>query len=76
MDREYSFFFHYNKPASAQHGSPVFTVHYRDTCYLVEHVECKVPVYTRVRSTQPRAVVAGKAKSLVYKESTHTVILS
>jgi hypothetical protein len=56
----FSFWFHYNKPATASSGTPKMTVHYRGQCHVVDHVVCKVPVSTRSRSTQPRLVMAGR----------------
>ena len=55
-----AFWFHYNRPASAQQGHPVMTVHYKGECHLVRDVVCNVPVHTRERSKQPRLVMAGK----------------
>lgn len=60
-----AFFFHYNKPASQAAGAPRLSVHYRDTCYIVKHVDCRRPVYTRIRKTQPRCVMAGKAHDIL-----------
>ncbi|NBV87905.1 MAG: hypothetical protein EBR88_00045 [Betaproteobacteria bacterium] len=53
------FYFHYNKPASRREGRPMLTVHSQGCCHLVHHIECSVPVYTRVRKTQPHVVMAG-----------------
>ena len=53
------FWFHYNKPASRKQGRPVMTVHSQGICHMVHHIECKVPVETRIRKTQPHVVLAG-----------------
>jgi len=59
--KKYAFFFHYNKPASQQAGHPILTVHWQGACYMVKGVDCRVPCRTRLRKTQPRCVMAGKA---------------
>jgi hypothetical protein len=57
-----AFWFHYNKPASQAAGEPVMTVHYKGQCHLVTHVDCRVPVRSRKRATQPRVVMAGRGR--------------
>lgn len=59
--RQRSFFFHYNKPASLSAGEPRLSIHFRGACFLAHGVECRVPVQSRNRRTQPRCVMAGKA---------------
>lgn len=59
-----SFFFHYNKPASQSAGEPRLSVHFRGSCLIVKGVECKVPVTSRNRRTQPRCVMAGRASAI------------
>ena len=61
---KYSFFFHYNKPASVQARSNRLSVHYRKVCHVVESIDCRVPVKTKNRNSQPRCVMTGKAKDL------------
>lgn len=68
----YSFFFHYNRPASQSSGSPKMTVHYRGQCHIVDHVICRVPVSSRRRSKQPRLVMAGRGRVAV-KDSVATI---
>ena len=62
-----SFWFHYNKPASVQKGKPQITVHYNNTCHLVDNLECSVPTKGRIRKAQPRWVISGKLKSFEIK---------
>lgn len=64
MRKAYSFFFHYNKPATMKRGKPTITVHYKGQCHLVDNVDVLVPCHGRVRNTQPRFVMAGKAMAL------------
>lgn len=61
---KYTFFFHYNKPASQKLGKPQLSVHYRDVCHIVDGVDCKVAIKSRNRSTQPRCVMSGRAESV------------
>lgn len=55
-----AFWFHYNRPASLQRGQTVLTVHYRGRCLMVNRIDCRVPIVTRERKTQPRLVLAGR----------------
>lgn len=55
-----SFWFHYNRPATQQAGVPMMTVHHAGVCHLVSRVVCRVPVSSKVRSRQPRVVMAGR----------------
>jgi hypothetical protein len=66
----YSFWYHYNKPASRKFGSPKLTVHYRGQCLLVDDLDCSVRTFSRKRKTQPHVVIAGVADSLVVKNGT------
>ena len=58
--KQYSFFWHYNKPASRAAGRNILSVHYRQKCHLVYDVECNVPLKTKTRKTQPHCVLVGK----------------
>jgi hypothetical protein len=59
-----AFFFHYNKPASLAQKRNVLTVHWQGACHLVHAIDCRVPIMTRNRTTQPRCVMAGRARSV------------
>ena len=59
-----TFYFHYNKPASLKAKKPKLSIHFRDTCYIVDHVVCEVPIRSRHKKTQPRCVMTGKATHL------------
>lgn len=61
----YSFFFHYNKPASKQRGRPIISLHYRQQCLLVENLVCNVPTKGKVNKRQPFFVMTGKANEVV-----------
>lgn len=69
-----AFFFHYNKPASQQAGEPRLTIHHRGSCILVSGIECRVPVKTRIRKTQPRCVMSGRCASIAISEDGYATI--
>ena len=54
-----AFWFHYNKPASAQQKRNVLSLHFMGKCHLVHDIEVDVPLKTRHRKEQPRCVLAG-----------------
>jgi hypothetical protein len=64
-----SFWFHYNKPASTKSGKPQITIHHKKSCIIVDNVICKVPTMGRIRKTQPRWVVAGKANDIKFENN-------
>ena len=57
--RQYRFWYHYNKPASRKAGHPLFTVHYRNKCWITKSIVCSVATETHTRIRQPYAVVRG-----------------
>lgn len=59
-----SFYFHYNKPASSQAGKVQVSVHHLGVCMIVDNVDCRVPVKGKIKKTQPRFVMSGKAKTI------------
>lgn len=59
-----SFFFHYNKPASRAARAPKMSVHFAGACFIVDHVECNVPVKTKHNKRQPFCVLKGKLKNI------------
>lgn len=71
--RPYSFFFHYNKPASRQRGHPVMTLHVRGACHTCRALVIDVPTTTREQKTQPHIVVTGKATRVVKEGDTITI---
>lgn len=65
---KYSFFFHYNKPATKKAGKPVVSLHYKNQCILIENLICNVPIQSRVRERQPRLVMVGKSDNVIIKD--------
>ena len=66
--KKYSFFFHYNKPASLAAGCNKLTVHWRGACHLVDAVVCNVPIHSVDRARQPRCVLKGIVLDLAFSE--------
>jgi hypothetical protein len=60
--KKYSFYFHYNKPASLKAGRTQLSVHFRDTCYIIDGIHCSVPIQSKNRKIQPRCVMVGQAE--------------
>lgn len=65
--RKYSFFFHYNKPASQKAGSPKMSVHYRGVCHVVDHVVSHVGCESKYRKQQPHCVMSGQASNVTFR---------
>jgi len=57
-----AYFLHYNKPATAQAGEPRISVHVAGVCHIVTNVVCNTPTSGRIRKTQPRWVLVGRAR--------------
>lgn len=72
--KKYSFFFHYNKPASLKFGSNKLSIHFKDTCYIVDGIKCDVAIQSRNKKTQPRCVMSGKATELTLLKNDSMVI--
>lgn len=58
------FHFHYNKPASLKFKSPKISLHFNNTCYIIDKLVCKVPTFSHNQKRQPRLVIKGKAKEI------------
>ena len=58
-----AYFLHYNKPATTHAGAPRISVHVAGVCHIVTNVVCDTPTSGRIRNTQPRWVLTGKARS-------------
>ena len=63
--KKYSFFFHYNKPASKAAGRNKLTVHWRGKCHLVDAIHCRAEIQSVDRVTQPHCVLKGIALDIV-----------
>lgn len=47
-----------------QKGKAQISVHYKGVCMIVDNVHCSVPVDGRIKKTQPRFVMVGKASNI------------
>lgn len=56
--KKYRFFYHFYK----QKGK--MSVHFKNSCTVVDNVECRVPCETKWNKTQPRLVMRGFASSV------------
>lgn len=73
-NKKFSFFFHYNKPASRAAKRPIWSVHAQKVCQIVDDIVCKVPCHSRSRKKQPFAVMAGKASTIYLAGRTAHII--
>ena len=64
MLKNYSFFFHYNKPASKKAGKPIISIHFKKQCILVSNLICDVKTQGKIRKIQPFFVISGKASNI------------
>ena len=67
------FWFHFNKPATAAAGIPMWSVHFAGECHVVAHVECRVPTRTKANARQPRGVVRGHCRVVTVKSGVATI---
>lgn len=61
--KKYRFFYHYYK----QKGK--MSVHFRDSCTVVDDIICNVPCETKWKKTQPRLIMQGWATGVVIKDN-------
>lgn len=45
------------------------SVHFKNTCTVVDNVECKVPCETRWNKTQPNLVMRGFASEVIIENN-------
>ena len=69
-DRKFKrFFYHYNKPESVRQNCNVLTLHWRDTCYLVNDIEVQAHTETHSQKHQPRCIMRGWARGVVISKT-------
>jgi hypothetical protein len=56
--KKYRFFYHYYKQKKKM------SIHFRNSCTVVDDVVCKVPCETKWKPTQPNLVMQGFAKEV------------
>ncbi len=76
--RYYSVWFHYNKPSSVpSKGIYKVSVHFRERCYIVDHVVCDITIQEWIRKSQPHFVMKGRVRAdhFIFDEATSTIYL-
>lgn len=63
----YTFYLHYNKPASLKAKRPLMSVHFRGVCHIVDGIQRNRPTATKHSRRQPRVTMAGKATNVSVK---------
>ena len=62
------FFYHYNKPESVRQDCNVLTLHWKDTCHLVNHIEVQAHMRGWARGVVISKTDKGLTKAVVYGE--------
>lgn len=57
--RRYVFYYHLNKPETKRVGHPIWTLHWRGKCHMLDYIISFVPTETKANRRQPWAVVRG-----------------
>lgn len=73
--KKYTFFYHYNKPASRAAGRPRLTVHYRGKCMICDSLECLTRSESKIRKSQPHVVIAGKSNRVEFSEGKQHIVI-
>lgn len=63
----YRFFYHYYKAKGKM------SVHWKNTCYVVDKVVCQVPCETKWKVRQPRLVMQGFCSGLDIRNGIATI---
>lgn len=63
------FFYHYNKPESHKQGRNVMTLHWEDTCHMVQKVICTAGTETHNQKRQPRCIIRGWATKVYFTQT-------
>lgn len=61
--KKYRFFYHFYK----QKGK--MSVHFKNSCSVVDNIVCKAECETKWKKTQPRLVMQGFAHNVVFKNN-------
>jgi len=59
------FFFHFNKPESLRQKKILWSVHWKNTCSIVEKITCQVACESKANKRQPYAVMRGFAHNVI-----------
>lgn len=63
------FFYHYNKPASLKFKSSKLSLHYKNTCHIVDKIICNVPTHSHNNKRQPKIVIKGNANKVIIENN-------
>jgi hypothetical protein len=63
INKKYRFFYHYYKQKKKM------SVHFKNSCTIVDDVVCKVPCETKWNKTQPQLVMRGFASNIEVKNN-------
>lgn len=74
MNKEWRYFYHYNKPLSKRLGKTMWSVHFRGKCSMVENIACFTQAFSKTNKTQPFAVMQGFAKKVVVARDKTAII--
>jgi len=74
------FFYHYNKPEARKQGRNVITIHWQNTCHLVNKImTLGLDVESHEQKNQPRCIMRGFAQKVEFtnnEDGTITGIIS
>lgn len=72
--KTYKAIIHFNK-SSSRLGKP-WTIHYRNTCYIVSEINCNVPIKSEFKpnkKTNPRAFFTAQVTNLIINNNIATL---
>ncbi len=69
------FFLHYNKPASLSAKRPLWSVHFKNKCYIVDNIKCELPTESKINKRQPFVVMRGFANKVDLDNQTNTITI-
>jgi len=67
------FYYHYSKPASLKYKQPKLSLHFSNTCHIIDKITCHVPTYSHNQKRQPRVIIKGNAKSIKILDGAATI---
>jgi len=66
--RKYRFFYHYFKQKKKM------SIHFRNKCYIVDNITCKVECETKWSKTQPNIVMRGFCTEIIIDNNSAIII--
>lgn len=63
INKKYRFFYHYYKQKNKM------SIHFRNSCNVVDDIICEVPCETKWKNSQPRLVMQGFCKEVIIIEN-------